>query len=186
MPSERSKMLAGELYDARDPELSADRRRAHALCEAFNSANDADDAGRAATLAALMNAPADANIQPPFFCDYGYNIRLGANAYINLGCVVLDIMPVTIGANVLIGPGVHIYAATHPVSVAERRSGLELGRAVTIGDDVWVGGGSVICPGVRIGDGSVIGAGSVVTRDIPASVVAAGNPCRVIRKIETA
>ncbi|MEP6875625.1 MAG: sugar O-acetyltransferase [Burkholderiales bacterium] len=181
MPGEKSKMLAGALYDARDPELSAERGRARALCAAFNTATADDDAGRAATLATLLNAPTDASIQPPFFCDYGYNIRLGTNAYFNVNCVVLDVMPVTIGANALFGPGVHIYTATHPASAAERRSGLELGRAVMIGDDVWVGGGSVICPGVHIGDGSVIGAGSVVTRDVPPGVVAAGNPCRVIR-----
>jgi maltose O-acetyltransferase len=134
-------------------------------------------------LASLFGCETDAFITPPFFCDYGYNISLGANTYFNFNCVVLDVMRVRIGSNALFGPGVHIYTASHPMTAAERRSGLEFGKAVSIGSDVWVGGNAVICPGVSIGPGSVIGAGSVVTVDIPESVFAAGNPCRVIRQI---
>ena len=122
-------------------------------------------------------------IEPPFYCDYGSNITLGDNVFFNFNCVVLDVTPVVIGSRVLFGPAVQIYAATHPLSAAERRSGLEAGKPVEIGDDVWVGGGAIICPGVQIGPESVIGAGSVVTRNIPARVLAAGNPCRVIREL---
>ena len=120
-------------------------------------------------------------MQPPFYCDYGTNILLGQRVFFNFNCVVLDCAAVTIGANVLLGPAVQIYAATHPTDPSMRRSGRELALPVAIGDDVWIGGGAIICPGVTIGSSSTIGAGSVVTRDIPAGVIAAGNPCRVIR-----
>src|SRR5690242_15848952 len=122
-------------------------------------------------------------MQPPFFCDYGTNIELGERVFFNFNCVVLDVMAVRIGDFTLFGPAVQIYTALHPVNAGERRSGLELAKAVTIGSDVWVGGGAIICPGVTIGDRGVIGAGSVVTRDVPADSFAAGNPCRVIRKL---
>jgi maltose O-acetyltransferase len=122
-------------------------------------------------------------IEPPFFCDYGRNITLGDKVFFNFNCVVLDVAPVRIGSRVLVGPAVQIYAATHPLRAVERRTGLELGAPVEIGDDVWIGGGAIVCPGVRIGARSVIGAGSVVTRDIPEDVFAAGNPCRVVRAI---
>jgi maltose O-acetyltransferase len=125
------------------------------------------------------------SIQPPFYCDYGSNITLGDGVYMNFNCVVLDVCQVSIGSRTLIGPAVQIYAATHPMSVKERASGLEAGKPVSIGEDVWIGGGSIICPGVSIGDGTVIGAGSVVAKDIPARVFAAGNPARVIRQIES-
>lgn len=183
MPTEKQKMLAGQPYNPADPELAAEGLRARTLCHQFNAlAPNADAAARQALLASLLNADGPATITAPFFCDYGYNITLGANAYFNFNCVVLDVLPVTIGRNALFGPGVHIYTALHPMSVAGRRSGLESGAPVRIGDDVWVGGGAIICPGVTIGSGVVIGAGSVVTRDIPDGVFAAGNPCRVIRK----
>jgi len=176
-------MLAGQLYDASDPQLSADRLKARALCQELNALPADAGADKARVLSALFGKPPVAEITPPFFCDYGYNIELGQRAYFNFNCVILDVARVTIGSNTLFGPGVHIYAATHPMSAAERRGGLELGSPVTIGDDVWVGGGSIICPGVTIGHGTVIGAGSVVTKDIPAGVFAAGNPCRVIRSL---
>ena len=131
----------------------------------------------------LLGYANDAWIQPPFFCDYGYNIALGSKVFFNFNCVVLDVMRVEIGNNVLFGPSVQIYTATHPLNAAERRTWRELAKPVTIGSDVWVGGGAIICPGVTIGDRSVIGAGSVVTRAIPADVFAAGNPCRVIRSL---
>nr|WP_304944991.1 sugar O-acetyltransferase [Verrucomicrobium sp. BvORR034] len=131
----------------------------------------------------MLGYPNDAWIQPPFYCDYGYNIVLGSKVFFNFNCVVLDVMPVTIGSNVLFGPAVQIYTATHPLSAMERRTWREAAKPVTIGSDVWVGGGAIICPGVTIGDRTVIGAGSVVTRSIPSDVVAAGNPCRVIRRL---
>jgi maltose O-acetyltransferase len=184
MPTEKQNMLAGERYDPGDPELAADRRRARTLCRELNALEPADASPqRNALLARLFGCETNAWITPPFFCDYGYNIKLGANVYFNFNCVVLDVVAVSIGSNVLFGPGVHIYTASHPMSANERRSGLEFGAPVAIGDDVWFGGGALICPGVSIGSGCVIGAGSVVTRDIPESVFAAGNPCRVIRKV---
>ena len=122
-------------------------------------------------------------IEPPFYCDYGRNITLGDRVYFNFHCVVLDCAAVTIGSDVFFGPGVQVYAATHPLDHVERKSGRELARPVTIESDVWVGGGAILCPGVRVGARSVIGAGSVVTRDVPEGVFAAGNPCRVIRDL---
>ena len=177
-------MLAGELYDASNPELACERRDARMLCRGLNELDPAEPSERRnALLVSLFGRATDAWITPPFFCDYGYNIKLGANAYFNFNCVILDVMPVSIGDNVLFGPGAHIYTASHPMSATDRRLGLELGAAVAIGDDVWIGGGVMICPGVSIGSGAVIGAGSVVTRNIPGGVFAAGNPCRVIRSV---
>ena len=183
MRSEREKMLAGELYDGNDPELVAARLRTRALCQRFNTLDAGSTDAHAALFTALFGQPVKATITPPFRCDYGMHITLGEDVYFNFGCVVLDVAPVRIGARTLFAPGVHIYAATHPMTVEQRRTGLELGRPVTIGADVWVGGGAIICPGVTIGDGSVIGAGSIVTRDVPAGVFAAGNPCRVVRAL---
>ncbi|MGB7481203.1 MAG: sugar O-acetyltransferase [Burkholderiaceae bacterium] len=183
MRTEKEKMLAGELYDPGDPQLTAERARARELLLRLNRSLDHEPSQRAALLEELFGAATDAFIQPPFFCDYGGNIRLGRHVFMNFNCVILDVVPVAIGDRVLFGPAVQVYAASHPLAAAERRSGLENGRPVTIGDDVWVGGGSVICPGVTIGARSVIAAGSVVTRDIPADVLAAGNPCRVLRAL---
>jgi maltose O-acetyltransferase len=121
-------------------------------------------------------------IQTPFYCDYGYNIELGDNVFFNFNCTVLDIAKVKIGDRVLIGPNTQIYTVMHPINHIERSSGLEYGKPIVIGDDVWIGGGVIICPGVKNGDRTVIGAGSVVTKDMPSDVVAAGNPCRVIRE----
>ena len=183
MQTEKQKMLAGDRYKADDPILAAERQQARTLCRELAALPPADTARAQALLARLFGAATDACITPPFFCDYGYNIQLGANVYFNVNCVVLDVMPVAIGDNTLFGPGVHIYTALHPTGAAERRLGLEFARPVTIGADVWVGGSAVVCPGVSIGAGTVIGAGSVVTRDIPPGVFAAGNPCRVIRRL---
>ncbi|WP_436134206.1 sugar O-acetyltransferase [Acidovorax sp. LjRoot129] len=185
MTSEKSKMIAGELYNANDPELTADRMRARALCHGINhTPSDAADEIAALIAQLVPAAPANVQITPPFYCDYGYNITLGEGAYFNFNCVVLDVAPVRIGARTLMGPGVQIYTASHPMSPEERAKGLELGVPITIGDDVWIGGGAIICPGVTIGDGAVIGAGSVVTRDVPARVFAAGNPCRVVKPLD--
>src|SRR5215831_11341276 len=183
MKTEKEKMLAGELYDPLDPELSRERQRCRELCKLLNDSREDQQEDRRRILAELFGYPTDAWIQPPFFCDYGRNIALGSKVFFNFNCVVLDVMRVEIGSNVLFGPSVQIYTATHPLSAAERRKWLELARPVTIGSDVWVGGGAIICPGVTIGDRAVIGAGSVVTRAIPADVFAAGNPARVIRPI---
>lgn len=165
MPGERDKMLAGALYDPYDAQLVAERRRARLLAELIPAS------GR------------EVWIEPPFYCDYGRHITLGDKVFFNFNCTILDVAPVVIGSQVLFGPAVQVYAATHPLRASERRSGLELGKPVEIGDEVWIGGGAIICPGVRIGAQTVIGAGSVVTRDIPERVFAAGNPCRVIRAI---
>lgn len=173
-------MLAGELYDPGDPELLADRERAHRLCGELLVAPAHD---RLPILAALLPRSTRPQVTPPFFCDYGYNIDLGEAVYFNFNCVLLDVCRIAIGDRTLIGPAVQIYTAAHPMDAAARRAGLEFGRPVAIGKDAWIGGGAIICPGVTIGDGSVIGAGSVVTRDIPAAVAAAGNPCRVIRTL---
>jgi maltose O-acetyltransferase len=184
MKTEKAKMLAGELYNALDPELSQDRQRCRELCKLFNDSREDQEEERRRILAALFRGPTDAWIQPPFHCDYGYNIALGSKVYFNFNCVVLDVMRVAIGSHTLFGPAVQIYTASHPLDAAERRTGLELAKPISIGSDVWVGGGAIICPGVTIGDRTVIGAGSVVTRPIPADVFAAGNPCRVIRKLD--
>lgn len=177
-------MLAGELYDPRDPQLSKEREHCRDLCGALNDSREKQTAERKRILTELLGHQTDASIQPPFFCDYGTNISLGEKVFFNFNCVVLDVMRVTIGDNVLFGPAVQIYTATHPINAAERRTWLESAKPVNIGSDVWVGGGAIICPGVTIGDRTVIGAGSVVSKDIPADVVAAGNPCRVIRTLD--
>lgn len=176
-------MLAGELYDALDPQLSEERRRCRELCARLNSSREDEIEQRGRILAELFGHETDVWIQPPFYCDYGIHIKLGSKVFFNFNCVVLDVAEVVIGDRVLFGPAVQIYAATHPLSAEHRRGGLEFGKPIKIGSDVWVGGGAIICPGVTIGDRSVIGAGSVVTKDIPADVVAAGNPCQVIRPL---
>lgn len=176
-------MLLGELYDPLEPTLCEERQRARDLCQRLNATAESESGLRAQILAELLGHETDMWVQPPFFCDYGSNISVGRKVFFNFNCVVLDVMPVTIGNNVLFGPGVQVYTATHPLSAKTRRLWLESARPVTIGSDTWIGGGSIICPGVNIGSRSVIGAGSVVTRDIPDDVVAVGNPCRVMRKL---
>ena len=183
MPNEKTRMLAGELYDGQDPELVADRLRTREVSQALIALPPGADAERADLLAQLFRAPTDAYITPPFFCDYGWNINLGRNVYFNVNCVILDVARVNIGDNVLLGPAVQIYTPLHPMAAAERRSGLEYARPVSIGDDVWIGGGAIICPGVSIGPRSVVGAGSVVVKDVPADVLVAGNPARIIRSL---
>jgi maltose O-acetyltransferase len=183
MRSERDKMLAGELYDPMDPELARARDRARDLCQDLNATREAQIDERRRILKELFGAGGDTVwMQPPFYCDYGSNILLGERVFFNFNCVVLDVSPVRIGDYTLFGPAVQIYTATHPMN-AELRRKQEFSKPIEIGSDVWVGGGAIICPGVRIGSRSVIGGGSVVTRDIPEGVFAAGNPCRVIREI---
>jgi maltose O-acetyltransferase len=182
MKTERQKMLAGELYNAQDPELVAGRQRARLRCTRIN-ALDPDEPQRRELLRHLFASGGDSvNLTSPFFCDYGANIELGENVYFNFNCVLLDVCTIRIGAHTLLGPGVQIYTPLHPEDAGLRRR-QEYGKPVTIGADVWVGGGAIILPGVQVGDRAVIGAGSVVTRDVPAGVFAAGNPCRVIREV---
>lgn len=185
MKAEKQKMLAGEFYDSADAELVEDRLHARKICHALATLDPvAVEQQRAVLSEQLFRAKTDVYVTPPFFCDYGYNIKLGRKVYFNFNCIVLDVAEVRIGNNVLFGPAVQVYTATHPMEATERSSGLEFGKPVEIGDDVWIGGGAIICPGVKIGSGAVIGAGSVVTRDIPVAVFAAGNPCRVIRQLQ--
>jgi maltose O-acetyltransferase len=184
MRTEREKMLAGELYDPLDAELIRARSRARDLCQELNASRERDQALRRRILTELFGKGGESVwMQPPFFCDYGENILLGERVFFNFNCVVLDVCQVRIGDFTLFGPAVQIYTATHPMN-AELRRKQESGKPIEIGSDVWVGGGAIICPGVRIGAKTVIGAGSVVTRDIPAGVFAAGNPCRIIREIK--
>jgi maltose O-acetyltransferase len=181
--NEREKMLAGELYDPFDPALVAGRERARDLCQALNATRESQPVERRRILEDLFGSGGDSVwMQPPFFCDYGTNIELGARVFFNFNCVVLDVCRVRIGDYTLIGPAVQIYTPMHPLDAAERRL-KEFGKPVTIESDVWIGGGAIILPGVTIGSRAVIGAGSVVTRDVPDGVFAAGNPCRVIRQL---
>ena len=184
MKTEKDKMLRGELYDPLDPQLSHERLQARLLTKALNESREDNPEERSQILKKLLpQAGEELWIQPPFYCDYGSNIITGEKVFFNFNCVVLDVMQVSIGSRTLFGPNVQIYTATHPMNHQIRASGVELARPVVIGEDVWVGGSAVICPGVSIGDRAVIGAGSVVTKDIPADVFAAGNPCKVIRQL---
>jgi maltose O-acetyltransferase len=183
MRSDREKMLAGELYDALDPELVAARNRARDLCQVLNASREGDQELRRHLCEQLFGTGGRTVwMQPPFYCDYGSNIELGERVFFNFNCIVLDVCRVSIGDYTLFGPAVQILTPVHPLNAQLRRK-QEYGKPIEIGSDVWVGGGALILPGVRIGSRSVIGAGSVVTRDIPEGVFAAGNPCRVIREI---
>lgn len=185
MSSEREKMLRGEEYDQLDPELIAGRRRARLLFNALNETRDDQQEERARLIQELIPSSGQGTwIEPPFYCDYGSNITLGDRVFFNFNCVILDVAPVRVGSRVLFGPSVQVYAAAHPLSWVKRQIGVEFGKGVEIGDDVWIGGGTIICPGSRVGARSVIAAGSVVSKVIPEGVLAAGNPCRVIRRID--
>jgi maltose O-acetyltransferase len=182
MKTEKQKMLAGELYRP-DDELGAEQAAAKAWMARYNAALALPAAERHALLRErLAHVGKDAVIRPPFFCDYGYNIRLGDGVFLNFNCVILDVVEVTIGDRTQIGPAVQIYAADHPRDAESRRAGLEFGRPVRIGSDVWIGGGAILVPGVTVGNGAVIGAGSVVTRDVAPGVTVAGNPARLRAK----
>ena len=176
-------MLAGTLYDPMDSELVTGRERARELCAALNATREQEKRGRRRILTELFGAGGESVwMQPPFFCDYGSNILLGERVYFNFNCVVLDVCLVRIGDFTLFGPGVQILTPMHPFDASLRRR-QEYGKPIEIGSDVWVGGGALILAGVSIGSRAVIGAGSVVTRDVPECVLAAGNPCRVVRDI---
>ena len=180
--SEREKMLAGEPYDALDPELVEARAVAIARLMAFN--NEPDEAVRSVMLEELLGSigPQSA-VVPPLHCDYGAHVHLGTDCFVNAGAVFLDCGEITIGDRSQLGPGVQLLAADHPIEPEKRLGDVEFSQPISIGENCWIGGGAIVCPGVSIGDHSVIGAGSVVTRDVPSRVVAAGSPCRVIRQL---
>lgn len=182
--TEKEKMIQGELYVAGDDELVADRRQARRLTERFNRSGIDDLDIRKGVLAELFGSTGDAYyLEPTFKCDYGYNIHLGERFFANFDCVFLDICPITFGDDCMLGPGVHVYTATHPLDPTERISGLEYGKPVTVGHRVWIGGGAILNPGVTVGDDAVIASGAVVTKDVPARAVVGGNPAKVIKFI---
>lgn len=178
-------MLSGKLYDACDRELVEWRTNTRLLLKAFNDCSEDRLEERTNILNELLpNGGENLYIQPPFYCDYGGNITTGENVFLNFNCTILDVASVTIGDRTLLGPNVQLYTATHPLDYKLRATGLESAKPITIGSDVWIGGGAIVCPGVTIGDRTVIGAGSVVTKSIPSGVFAGGNPCKVIRELE--
>ncbi|MDE9366399.1 sugar O-acetyltransferase [Luteipulveratus sp. YIM 133132] len=182
--SMRERMLAGEPYIADDPDLARESRRAQSLTHLINTSDPTDHDGIRALLTELLGAfGEDSEIRPPFRCDYGYQTRIGARTFANWGLVSLDVAPVTIGDDVQIGPSVQLLTATHPLEPGPRRDKWEAAEPITIGDNVWLGGGVIVCPGVTIGADSVVGAGSVVVRDLPPKVVAVGSPARVVRDL---
>ena len=181
--TEKEKMLAGEPFDPFDAELAADRDRARRLTHRLNVELCEQDDTYCATLRELCPGIGTALIRAPFYCDYGYNIHMGEGSFVNFDCVFLDLAPIRIGCGTLKGPKVQLLTAHHPFDAATRGTALEAGKPIVIGDHCWLGGGVIVCPGVTIGDRAVVGAGSVVTRDIPADSVAAGNPARIIRPL---
>ncbi len=179
--TEKEKMLHGELYRAGDPELRAERERAEALLLELNATGDAGR--RISLLRSLLGSVGErVSLRSPFFCDYGYNIHLGDDVFVNFNCVLLDVMSISIGNGTQIGPSVQILAADHPRDEALRRSGLENGKPVTIGSNVWLGAGAILLPGITVGDDAIVGAGSVVTRDVAAGTTVVGNPARVVKR----
>lgn len=183
--TEKTKMLQGELYNPNDPILIAERHQARVLFQKINRLDDDSKKERKQLLKKLVkNSGKGLWIEPPFYCDYGYNIYTGKNVFFNFNCCILDVNKVSIGNDVLVGPNVQIYTATHPLDAATRKSWLEFAKPINIGNDVWIGGNAVICPGVNIGDGAVIAAGAVVTKNVPANVVVGGNPAKIIKQID--
>ena len=177
-------MLRGELYLASDPELAADLARAQELLERYNATRHAEQDERDRLLRALLGEVGDGVvIRPPFYCDYGTYISIGAGTFVNFDCVMLDVAPIRIGEACQVATCVQLLTATHPIDPGPRRQGWEYARPITIGNNVWLGGGVIVCPGVTIGDDTVVGAGAVVTRDLPGGSVAFGNPARVQRDI---
>ena len=177
MKTEKEKMLNGELYYASDPVLMKERQKARTLTHRLNVTEYGNELAYKQILSTLLpNAATDIYIEPPFFCDYGYNIHTGEKVFFNFDCVLLDVMPIRIGSNVFFGPNVQIYTATHPIDAIERRKGPEFAKPISIGDDCWIGGGVIISPGITIGDRCVLGAGAVVTKNIPSDTIVVGNP----------
>ncbi|MGB5945117.1 maltose acetyltransferase domain-containing protein [Paenisporosarcina sp.] len=185
MKSEKEKMLNGELYNPADPELLKERLNARRLTRLYNETLESDDFKRAKLVKELLgSSKKNLYIEPTFRCDYRYNIHVGENFYANFDCVFLDVCDIRIGDNCFIAPGVHIYTATHPLDPIERISGVEYGKPVNIGHNVWIGGKAVINPGVNIGNNVVIASGSVVVKDVPDNVVVGGNPAKIIKHID--
>ncbi len=184
MKTEKEKMLSGELYMAADPELTRERQHARRLTRLFNQTLETEEAERARLLKELFGSTGEhVYVEPPFRCDYGYNIHVGEYFFANFDCVFLDVCEIRIGDYCFMGPGVHIYTATHPIDPVERTQGAEYGIPVRIGHNAWIGGRALINPGVTIGDNVVIASGAVVTRDVPDNVVVAGSPARIIKQI---
>ena len=178
-------MLAGELYLADDPVIAAEQARTHGLQERYNATRHDEQVLRDSLLRELLGDVGEGVVvRPPFFCDYGSHISIGARTFANYDCVMLDVAPIRIGAACQVATGVQLLTATHPIDPEPRRIGWESAEPITIGDNVWLGGGAIVCPGVTIGDDTVVGAGAVVTRDLSAGVVAAGVPARVLREID--
>ncbi|RKQ34725.1 sugar O-acetyltransferase [Oceanobacillus halophilus] len=185
MRTEKEKMIAGELYNPEDPLLVKERLEARKTARIYNQSTETEAEKRRGILKNFFGSTGeDIYIEPDFRCDYGYNIHVGENFYANFNCVFLDVSEIRIGDNCFIAPGVHIYTATHPLRAKERNAGLEFAKPVRIGDNVWIGGSSVINPGVTVGDNVVIASGSVVTKDVPDNVVVGGNPAKIIKEIE--
>jgi maltose O-acetyltransferase len=184
MASMKERMLRGELYIADDPELDADHARAQELLERYNATRHSDRSEREGLLRSLLGGVGDGVVvRPPSRCDYGTQITIGAGTFVNYDCVMLDVAPIRIGSACQLASCVQLLTATHPIDPEARRSLWESGQPIAIGDNVWLGGGVIVCPGVTIGDDTVVGAGAVVTRNLPAGVVAVGNPARVLRAI---
>ena len=182
MKTEKEKMIAGEFYDSSDPELVQDRLAAREKTRIYNATLETEEDKRTMLLKDLFGSTGEhVFIEPSFRCDYGYNIHVGEKFYANFDCIILDICQVRIGNHCFMGPGVHIYTASHPIHPAERNTGLEFGKLVVIGDNVWIGGRSVINPGVTIGNNVVIASGSIVTKDVPDNVIVGGNPAKIIK-----
>jgi maltose O-acetyltransferase len=182
--SQRERMLAGDLYIAADPVLAEESRRAALLTKELNESSPSEPAVRRRILVDLLGSFGEGSeIRPPFFCDYGYQTHIGARTFVNFGLVVLDVARVTVGDDVQVGPHVQLLTATHPVEAEARRAKWESAEPISIGDNVWLGGGVIVCPGVTIGADTVVGAGAVVTRDLPEGVLAVGNPARIVRAL---
>ena len=180
----RERMLAGDLYIADDPDNARLAQRALRLADAYHRASVAEDGDARALLVELLGTLGeDAYVKPPLFVDYGENVHIGPRTFVNYNLTALDVATITIGADCQLGPGVQLLTPTHPVEPEPRRDKLEAALPIVLGDNVWLGGGVIVCPGVTIGDNTVVGAGAVVTKDLPANVVAVGNPARVVREI---
>jgi maltose O-acetyltransferase len=183
--SQRERMVAGDLYLADDPQLVQESRRAEALTKEYNESSPFDPARRMRILGDLLGSIGEeTEIRPPFHCDYGFHIHIGARTFVNFGLFALDVAEIRIGDDVQIGPSVQLLTPTHPLEPEPRRAKWEAAKPIAIGDNAWLGGGVIVCPGVTIGQDTVVGAGAVVTRDLPPGVLAVGNPARVVRPVE--
>ncbi|MFQ3543730.1 sugar O-acetyltransferase [Halobacillus rhizosphaerae] len=183
--TEKEKMLAGELYRSWDEELVLERLRARQMVYLLNQTKETEGHYREQLIRDLFGTAGEkVSLETPFHCDYGYNIHVGEDFYANFNCVFLDVCEIRIGNRALLGPNVQLYTATHPLNREQRASGLESGKPILIGHDVWIGGGAIINPGITIGDNVVIASGAVVTKDLPDNVFAGGNPARIIREVD--